>query len=66
MSEDDPMTDETAPQTEDQPAPQPAPARVRVNTQTAMTRFVWSMLKPFILVGGGAFLLIYLLRLAGV
>jgi len=50
-------------QTEDQPSA--SPRRVVV-TPFAMFGFVWSMLKPFLIVVVGAIGLLYLLRLAGI
>jgi hypothetical protein len=52
------MTEETEVQI-DQP-------RRRVNSHTAMTRFIFSMLKPFLIVVVVAVGLLYLLRVAGI
>jgi hypothetical protein len=52
------MTEETETQS--------APPTRRVSSTVAMNRFIWGMLKPFLLVVGGAVLLLFLLRQAGI
>jgi len=43
-----------------------SPHRLRMNSQKTMLRFIWGLLKPFLLVAGGVAALLYLLRFAGV
>jgi len=52
------MTEETETQS--------APPTRRVSSAVAMNRFIWGMFKPFLLVAGGAVLLLFLLRQAGI
>ncbi|WP_155801787.1 hypothetical protein [Magnetospirillum molischianum] len=52
------MTEETETQS--------APPTRRVSSAVAMNRFIWGMVKPFLLVAGGAVALLYLLRQSGI